>query len=228
MALFVYFLNYYLGRPELYPVAMGSLLVTQLAAMPVYVRISNRRGKGRAYVLGLAIAVVGLMAAWFLEPGTPVPVIAAVCALIGFGQAAGVMIPWAILPSVTDVDELITGKQRAGTYAGAMTLFRKFVQGVIALPLVGLALEVLGFGEGTAAGADIESLKLVFMFGPASLLILGILVASQFRITPHTHRLLRQEIDRLAGGGAKSAVTEETRRTCERMTGINYDELYRA
>jgi oligogalacturonide transporter len=43
MALFVYFLNYYLGRPELYPVAMGSLLVTQLAAMPVYVRISNRR-----------------------------------------------------------------------------------------------------------------------------------------------------------------------------------------
>ena len=66
-------------------------------------------------------------------------------AFIGIGFSAGNVMPFAILPEVVDVDELITSKDRAGTYAGFMTFFRKFSQGMIVLPLIGISIDLIGY-----------------------------------------------------------------------------------
>ncbi len=163
----------------------------------------------------------------YSESASFFPFIIIVCILIGGGLSAGVMIPWAILPSVTDVDELITTKKRAGTYSGAMTLIRKLVQGVIAIPVVGVVLGVIGYLANQPQTLDtLFKLKLFFMIGPITLIILGILAGITFKITPKTHEILRKEIERLKNGGDKANVDPEVKKVCEKLTGISYEKLY--
>jgi oligogalacturonide transporter len=61
---------------------------------------------------------------------------------------------------------------------------------------------------------------------PAIAALAGALISFLFALTPQNHRLLRAEIERLRGGGEKSAVDGETRRICELLTGKSYDTLY--
>lgn len=123
---------------------MGAILLTQIAALPIYVRISNKKGKGYAYRLGLSIWGAGMLFLFFQSSYSPTYLIIINSILVGAGLAAGVMIPWAILPSVADVDELITGKRRTGIYSGMMTLIRKLAQ-AIALWFIGIALSFIGY-----------------------------------------------------------------------------------
>ncbi len=229
MAVFAYFVTYYLERPNLYSLAVGSLLIAQIVMLPVYVAVANRWGKGLAYRLGMGLWAVALLAVFFfVQPGAAAWLLSLVCVLMGAGLSAGIMIPWAMLPTITDVDELITSRQRAGTYSGAMTLFRKLVQGVIAIPLVGLVLELIGFVSNEAQSAQtLQGLRLFFVFGPMVIVGLGILAASAFPILPETHATIRAEIERLRSGGRKEDVDEKTRDVCETVTGLSYEELYR-
>lgn len=223
MALFTYYLTYYLGRPKLYSLAMGSLMVAQLALMPVYMTIANRSGKALAYGIGLGLWAAGMALTATLRPGTPVGAVVAVCAFIGTGTSAGVLIPYMILPFVIDVDELITGRQRSGVYAGAMTLLRKLVQGALALPAIGFMLQGIGFVPNAAQSP--ETLRRFFAFfigAPAALIVLGIAAATRFRITPKTHAVLEAELVRLRAGGDPAAVDPATRATCELLSGVPY------
>ncbi|MFP4362911.1 MAG: MFS transporter, partial [Spirochaetia bacterium] len=162
----------------------------------------------------------------FLTSQTPTLLIALNCALIGAGVSAGVMIPWAILPSITDVDELISGRKRAGIYSGAMTLVRKFVQGLIAMPAIGIVLNLIGFvSNQQQSQATLFGMRIFFMAGPIVLIFLGILIATLFRITPHSHKVLREEINRLKQGGSKEEADQETIHICEKLTGIAYNDL---
>ena len=220
MALFAYYITYYIGRQELYSVAMGALLLTQIAMLPAYVAISNRWGKGRAFVMGLAVWLVGLLSSLGLSPASSVPALVAVCVVIGAGLSAGIMVPWAILPSVIDVDEYIYGVRRAGVYSGAMTLIRKAVQGLIALPLIGVVLELIGFAEGAELSqSTLTGLRLFFMTGPAVLIFFGILVGFRFPITPKRHSILRDELERRRQGGDPNEMDSDTQEVCFLLSG---------
>ncbi len=232
MALFIYYLTYYIGRPDIYTVAMGVLLLSQLAMLPVYVALSNRFGKGRAYMMGLAIWSLGTLLSLGLGPDTALVPTLVICAVIGMGLSAGVLIPWAMLPSIIDVDELITGRQRAGMYAGVMTLVRKLVQGAIAMPSVGIVLALCGFGGGAEAVAEgevsVAGLRWFFVCGPGLLLLGGLLIASRFRITPRSHAVLSAELERLRAGGNADEVEAEVREVCERLSGQPYGVAWKA
>ncbi|HEY9055451.1 MAG TPA: MFS transporter [Rectinemataceae bacterium] len=227
MALFTYYLSYYLGRPGLYSIAMGTLMVVQLAMMPLYTAIANKRGQGLAYILGLAIWALGMILTRGLGAQSSVVAVAAVCALIGSGTSAGVLMPYAILPFVIDVDELITGEQRSGVYAGAMTLLRKIVQGLLALPAIGFMLQGIGFKPGEAQPPETLAKFFAFFIGvPVALIVFGIASATRYRITPKTHALLKAELARLRAGGAKEAVAAETRATCELLSGQPWEKCW--
>lgn len=226
MALFAYFLTYYLKRPSAYPVAMGSLLGMQILMLPVYVAIGNKKGKGFAYIMGLSIWLAGMCLSMILTPESPLGILALTCAVIGSGTSAAVLIPWGILPSVIDVDEIITGEKRSGLYSGAMTITRKLIQGLIAMPLIGFILQAIGFVSNAQQTPEtLHGLKLFFFVGPLILIVLGIGVATRFGITPNSHKVLTGELNRLRNGGSPQTVTAETRTVCERLTGQSYENL---
>jgi len=223
MILFAYYLTYVLKRPGLYSAAMGTLMGCEIAALALWVTLANRRGKGVAFAWGLGFWSLGLVLTAFLGSGTAVAAVLAVCGLLGFGLSAGVFVPWAALPSVTDVGELIDGENRAGLYAGAMTLARKLAQGAVAVPLVGLSLGFLGFGNGAAAaGANITGLRVLLVAGTVPLLILGIVFARRFPLTPATHAVLRDEIERRRR--SDSPPDPQVRDVCARLAGRSWSE----
>jgi oligogalacturonide transporter len=90
MALFTYYLTYYLRRPTLYSIAMGTLMVVQLIMIMVYVRIANSKGKRFAYRMGLLIWLSGMLGTLALSPTSPVWMVALVCGVIGLGPSAAV------------------------------------------------------------------------------------------------------------------------------------------
>lgn len=226
MALFAYFLTYYLKKQSAYPIAMGSLLITQIVMMPAYVALGNRKGKGFAYIIGMLVWLAGMALSLTLNAESSIVYLALVCVVIGLGTSAAVLMPWAILPSVIDVDEMISGSKRSGVYSGAMTLARKFIQGLFAMPLIGWVLESIGFVSNADQSAEtLQGLRLFFFIGPMILIVLGILAASRFRITPESHKILTEEAERLKSGGLPEDAGDEAVRTCEQLTGSPYTEL---
>ncbi|HMB21121.1 MAG TPA: MFS transporter [Spirochaetota bacterium] len=239
MAVLIYFLTHYVGKPGLFTQCVGAILLTQVLMLPVYVYIGNLKGKGFAYRLGLSIWGSAMILTLFITPQSPPMTIILISILIGSGLSAGTMIPWAILPSVTDVDEMITAEQRAGSYAGAMTFIRKIVN-ALTIMIFGFLLDIIGYNRpimetvnGVSKMVDqvqTEStlfwLKMIFFLAPFILVVAGILIAFKFKITPRTHGILIDELNRLKEGGSKSDVTPETRQVCEELTGLKYEKLY--
>jgi len=239
MNLFKFYLELNLEKGNLFSVAMGSLMGTQILMMSVYVFISNKMGKGFSYRMGFILWALGMIASFFLTKDTPTLYLVLNCILLGSGVSAAVMIPWAILPSVIDVDELITTKQRSGTYSGSMTLVRKLAQGVTIAGIGGI-LSLIGFVSPKIvtvngmpkAVAQLQSpetlanLKILFFATPVVFIVIGFLISFKFKITPETHAILTGEIARLKAGGSKADVTPETKEVCEELTGLPYEELY--
>ncbi len=228
MAVFIIFLTYYIGSRELFPYLMAALALAQGASMPVYVFIGNRLGKGKAYLIGASIFLVGILYATTLTPGESLPMLIIAAVLLGIGMCGVTVMPWVILPSVVDVDELITSEKRAGTYSGMMTLLRKITNALVVF-LVGSLLTLVGYAPDVAPTADTaEGVRYITLAGPFVAVFIGWLVSWRFRITPHTHKALREEIDRLEAGGSRDEVCDETKQICEELTGIEYADLYRS
>ncbi len=227
MGLFTYYLTYYLQRPNIYSIAMGTLMIVQLFMILVYTKVANTKGKRFAYILGMSIFLAGLYATIVLTSSTPLLVLVLICAVIGLGTAAAVYIPYAILPNVIDVDELMTGQQRAGVYSGAMTLARKVVQGIIVMPLIGFFLQLVGFQSNQAQTPEVLSKFLIFFItGPSIFLILGIIVAMRFELSPKNSEILVKELERIRAGGRLEDVSPEVKTICEKLTGMRYEECW--
>ncbi len=229
MALFLYYLTHYMLQAENYSILIGMLVLFQILALPLYVKLSNTLGKGKAYIVGMVVWMAGLLIVSSFTPETPLILLIGGVILIGCGLSAGAMIPWAILPSITDVDELITTQKRAGTYAGMMTIFRKLIQAVVIF-LVARGLIMIGYDPSKAAmdPSTIQGLRMLFMTFPLFFIVAGIIIASRFKITPEKHQIMMKEIERLKEGGARDKVDNETKSICEELTGIKYNDLYKA
>jgi oligogalacturonide transporter len=146
MNFFKFFILDCLGRPEgQVTIFLGSLLIAEILSIPGYLKLSNAKGHAASYKLGLAVWAVGMVGMFFQTSESPVWLLAANCVVVGLGLGAGAIIPYQLLPFVVDVDELITGKKRAGTYGGAMTLVRKLIQGALVIPLVGFILSAISY-----------------------------------------------------------------------------------
>ena len=105
-------------------------------------------------------------------------------------------------------------------------MIRKMVQGLVAMPLVGLLLEIVGFREGGVIPENLLPLKVVFITMPSFFILSGILISRKFHITPDSHKILSDEISRLREGGDKDKAPREVRDVCEDLCGQPWDSLY--
>ena len=145
MSWFMFYLVDYLDREAWFVIAQGALLLTMIGMLPVYVKIANKKGHAAAYLIGLSLFVAGMIFMSFQTPQTPVGFLIANVILLGSGISAGCLIPHALLPFVADIDRLISGEERAGTYSAAMTLTRKLFLGLIIMTGLGVLLAQIGY-----------------------------------------------------------------------------------
>ncbi|MBI9096742.1 MAG: MFS transporter [Sphaerochaeta sp.] len=222
-AAFIYFVTYYFGRPEIYIFCLGSMLLSQIICLPLYLFLANKIGKGRSYTIGAIILSIAMCSFLFIPSDVTLLFLIVLSCVMGVGFSAIISMPWAMLPESSDVDELLNGEARSGAVAGMFTLIRKLVQAFV-LWLFGTLLSLIGFNAALPQQEEstITGIRLIFCIAPLLCMIVAAIVSLRYPVTPKTFRVVRNELDRLHAGGLKENAEVETKRLCEKLTGHVY------
>ena len=147
--------------------------------------------------------------------------------LMGLARGGIYLIPWVIFNSIPDVDEVLSGKRRAGIFSGVMTLGRKICQAT-AMLIASIGLQWVGF----ESGADVQSAETIdgiywlFLFGPTALAFIALSGAMLFKLNKENHGVLVKEVERLRQGGKKAEASAEAKEVVESLTGWEYKYMW--
>ena len=120
--------------------------------MPLWVWLSARIGKGRAWGVGMVLSIAAFVWAFMLQAGDALPFIL-ICALSGLGLGADLALPPSLLADVIDEDEQHGQARNEGAYFGLWNLVTKMnlaLAAGIALP----ALAAVGYQSRASNSAD--------------------------------------------------------------------------
>ncbi|PZV10935.1 MAG: MFS transporter [Pseudanabaena sp.] len=165
---------------------------TALLMLSVWSEISKRFGKKATYFMGSGIWIIAQAGLFLLQEGQVVQLyILAIMA--GCGVSTAYLIPWSMIPDVTDLDELETGQRREGIFYAFMVLLQKFgLAG--ALFLLGLGLSWAKFQESvpcqplpTQPDSALLAIRIAIGPLPTIALIIGLGLAYFYPITSEVH-----------------------------------------
>lgn len=208
---------------------LGTMYIVQFIAVIIAINLALRASPSLAYQIAamcFGAGVLVLLAFWNGGVTAASWLLWVPIALAGLGRGALNYIPWATYNYMADVDEIVTGQRREGSFAGVMTFVRKATQAA-AVAGVGFIMQAGGFVSGApvqSAGA-IHTIALLLGIGTIGTLAFGIIVSTRFRLTPRTHDILMREIEHLRGG-AQVPTSPEHRAVVEDLSGWRYEQLW--
>jgi Na+/melibiose symporter-like transporter len=166
--LVLFYIEDVVRRPDLGPVFLIAYFAAGALGMPLWVWLSARIGKGRAWLVGMVVSIIAFVWAFLLGPGDVVPFIV-ICILSGLGLGADLALPPSLLADVIDDDEKKGLARNEGAYFGLWNLVTKMnlaLAAGIALP----ALALLGYRPGiTSSGAGLMYLAGIYALLPCVL-----------------------------------------------------------
>ncbi|MCA6557553.1 MAG: MFS transporter [Pseudanabaena sp. M114S2SP2A07QC] len=165
---------------------------TALLMLPVWSAISKRFGKKAAYFMGSGIWIIAQAGLFFLQEGQVV-LLYILAVMAGCGVSTAYLIPWSMIPDVTDLDELETGQRREGIFYAFMVLLQKF--GLAGgLFLLGIGLSWAKFQESvpcqplpTQHDSALFAIRVAIGPLPTIALIIGLGLAYFYPITREVH-----------------------------------------
>jgi glycoside/pentoside/hexuronide:cation symporter, GPH family len=202
----LYFVKHAMGRERQSDLLMGTIFGVAILSLPLWNFVARRFNKRIAYVVGVGFWAAMQMVIMTFGPGTPLPLIIAVCALAGVGVGAAHVLPWSILPDAVEYDEWKTGTRHEGTFYSLVTLAQK-VASSVAVPLAGLLLQVTGYVGTAAAQPASAKLAIRIIMGPVPLVLLvcGIVCAALYPLGREEFAKITAELAvRRAGAKEKS------------------------
>jgi len=195
-ATLIFYFDYWLARPGDFALGMAALFLSDLASLPLWMRMSRRADKRTIFIAGGVWWLAVQLAFFAAEPTWPRWVIFALMAAIGIGFAAVDFMPWSMLGDVIDEDELNTGERREGVYAGAFTFLRK-LGGAGGAALAGVVLDVAGFARGGGDGGEASVWVIRVLAGLVPLIFVGtaLVVARGYPISLRRHAEIVAELE---------------------------------
>jgi GPH family glycoside/pentoside/hexuronide:cation symporter len=181
-------------------VVFGLLFGTAILALPLWVWVSHRWNKNRAYQVGIAFLAVMLVALSFTAPGRPV-LIVILAIMAGIGLSAAHAIPLAMLPDTIEWDELRSSNRQEAAYYSVVTLIQKLV-GAVTIALTGALLAATGYVEQTTGvpvtqpPAAIDAIRLLSGLLPAAFFTAGIVLCHFYPLTRERHARMLKAIEK--------------------------------
>ena len=199
--LIVYYLTYWLRRPEITPLVLLGVQGSALIWLFIWNAVSRRVGKQGVYFIGMTMWIAASLALFAVQPDWPTWSVIGLAILAGVGVAVAYLVPWAMLPDVIELDELETGRRREGAFYGLFVLLQK-VGLALGLFVVGQVLSATGYitpppGATTPiVQPDSALLAIRVMMGPAAaaVLIAGMFLVGRFPITRASHEQTLREL----------------------------------
>jgi len=171
---------------------MIAVQTTAIIMLFVWSAASRRFGKRAVYFMGMSLWIIAQAGLFFLQPGQ-IGWMYVMAVMAGCGVSTAYLIPWSMVPDITEVDELKTGKRREGVFYAFMVLLQKLGLAV-GLFILGQGLAHAGFieriaGQSMPQQPDSALLAIRIAIGPLPTLtlILGLVLAYFYPITREVH-----------------------------------------
>ena len=150
--LVLFFIDDVIKAPQLSAHFLIAYFAAGALGMPLWVYLSARIGKGRAWCVGMLVSIVAFVWAFTLKSGDVTPFMI-ICILSGLGLGADLALPPSILADVIDEDDKRGLGRNEGAYFGLWNLVTKMnlaLAAGIALP----SLSLLGYQPGIVQSND--------------------------------------------------------------------------
>jgi Na+/melibiose symporter-like transporter len=193
-ALFVLFVDIYMGLPTWSSGLFLVQFVFGIAAGPIWMFVGRHIGKHRAAIVGKLAQTLINLGLLFLTPGER-SIILVLTIAQGLAQGSGNLMLRSMVADVADQHRLHTGEDRTALFFSVFSISMKTGMAVavgIALPLVSW----LGFDPHVAHNSPsaLHGLLLTFALGPAILHALAALCVSGFPLDAAAHERVRQQL----------------------------------
>lgn len=195
-ALFLLYLEYGLGADA----GQRSILIlayflSGVLSIPVWLKVSNRIGKHRAWCWAMVLTCIAFACVPFLSPGD-LAIFTAICIVTGTGLGADLSLPPALQADVIDFDRLRSGKARAGLFFALWSMSTKMAL-ALAVGITFPVLELLGFTTDSENSlTTLWSLSVIYAWVPVVLKIVAIASIWTFPITRERQELIRRRLER--------------------------------
>jgi len=189
-----YYAEYVLGDPNSLAPMLGTIFVTSLISIPVWIRLGRQFEKKPLLTIAMCVVGGALFSMGFLGQGDLVWVLI-VAGIAGVAIAGlDVLFP-SMQADVIDFAELETDQRKEGVYFAAWNFAAKTATGISGM-LAGLALGATGYVAGGEQPEGVELAIRALMSGiPLVVYGAGIWMFRRFELTRENHEHVRRQLD---------------------------------
>ena len=194
----LYIAKYVIKAEWAMPYAMLAYMAGALGSIPLWIRLSKRVGKNRAWSAAMILGIVGYTLSYTYDEGTWVRWLV-LAVVVGASTGCTMVLAPAISADVIDSDELETGMRREGAFVGVWSFLDKAAVGLAVF--VGLqGLQAIGYESNVEQTETvIQGMKFLYCLLPAICHLAALLVFQKFPITPEVHAGIRRDLESRAG-----------------------------
>jgi len=197
-SLYLFFVEHALDMDRFTSLFLLTYFVAGLVSVPLWLRLSYRFSKHRAFAFAMLYMAAALPFVFLLGPDDHYLVVFGAYVIYGLGYGAAPVLLRSMVADVTDDDALKSGMQRTGLFYSLLALTNKlgFALAVgIAYPL----LDVVGFDPQVVNTADaILGLKLIYVVVPVICFVVAALAMWHFPLDEKTQRDLQDRVSAAA------------------------------
>ncbi|HAX03897.1 MAG: hypothetical protein A2Y45_07740 [Tenericutes bacterium GWC2_34_14] len=170
-------------------IAAALMFSMQIVALPVYIKMIEKRGKTFAYRFGAILWMVAALGILFIPTNANPILVYLLGAFMGFGISGPGLVPHTMYGDVVDAGQLVFGDRLDGQMSGFTNFINKIAQ-AIGLALVMFLIGFAGFTEQKPGGPDVISqpdsatlmIRLIMVIAPIILMGIGIIISRRYKI----------------------------------------------
>ncbi len=235
----IYFITYLANLYKYYPIYNTFAGVFESLAFPLNYALTIKKGKSKCGAVVTPFMIIGLGLLLFVKTGSPdgtssiVPLVLMIlggAVLYPFGMSGLGFVGNNVMPDLTDVDELITGRRREGVISTCNTMVKQVVGGVMTF-LVGTVLKYFGLVTGNE-GVYIQQndtallgIRICVSVLPMISAVVAYLLLRRFKMTKDDHTMIRAAIATKHKYGTVT-LTDYERERCELLTGYKLEDTW--
>ncbi len=234
----VYYITYLANLYKYYPIFNAFAGAFESLAFPLNYALTMKKGKSKCGAVVTPFMIIGLGIALFVKPVTPgspymvtlILMILGGAVLYPFGMSGLGFVGNNVLPDITDVDELITGRRREGVIGTFNTMVKQVTGGVMTF-LVGLILDGFGLITGNEGvyiqqtDSALIGIRLCVSVLPMISALVAWFMLKRFKMTKDDHTMIRAAIATKHKYGSVTLTKEEKER-CELLTGYKLEKTW--
>lgn len=242
----IYYIKYIAKLPSYYALFTTIAGAFEAASFPLNYGLTMKFGKKKCGSIVTPLMIAGFAVCLLMNPREGnegsfiwVVILMLTAVLYPFGKSGLGYVAVNILPDVTDVDELITGRRREGVIGTFNTFIKKTVSGVMS----SVVMFILG-GFGLAYGDTVSEweaahpgqlyqqtdkailgVRLCMAIIPIIFTLISLLLLQRFKMNKSEHTILRAAVATKHKYGAVE-LTEEQVKLVENISGQKYEDTW--